>query len=53
MTTATFTNRKTNETYTLKNVQDLSQAWNLATFVCKRMGWNFDMFCNDVKVKIS
>jgi hypothetical protein len=48
---ATYFNKATGETYTLKGVNSLKQAWNMAEFVCKRNDWNLSMFCNDVRVK--
>lgn len=48
---ATYTNKATGETYTLKGIKSLKQAWKLAEFVCRRNNWNFSMFCFDVKVK--
>jgi hypothetical protein len=50
---AIYTNTATNETYTLAGVKSISEAWNLASFVCSRNGWNFSMFCEDVRVKLS
>jgi len=47
---ATYTNKATGETYKMGGVKNLEQAWNLAEFVCNRKNWNFEMFCNDVKV---
>lgn len=51
--TATYTNKATNETYRIGGIKGLAQAWNLAPFVCSRMGWNLSMFSYDVKVKLS
>ena len=51
-TTATYRNTATGETYKLSGVKNLRQAWEMAEFVCRRNGWNFAMFCNDVKVSI-
>tara|TARA_R110000744_G_scaffold46026_2_gene101953 strand:- start:2342 stop:2491 length:150 start_codon:yes stop_codon:yes gene_type:complete len=39
MKRATYTNRLTNETYTIAGVENLAQAWNLVNFACKRNGW--------------
>lgn len=48
-----YTNNATGETYTLKGVCSLKQAWNLAEFVCQRNNWNLSTFCFDVTVKFS
>lgn len=48
---ATYTNKATNEVYTLRGVKSLEQAWNMAEFVCRRNNWNLSMFCYDVTVK--
>jgi hypothetical protein len=36
----TYTNKSTQETYLIKGVSSLEQAWSLAEFVCKRNNWN-------------
>lgn len=50
--TAVYYNRATEETYKIRGVRDLEQAWNLAEFVCNRNNWNLSMFCHDVQVKL-
>lgn len=49
---ATYYNKQTKETYTLAGVESLKKAWCLSKFVCNRMGWNHDMFCDDVAVNL-
>ena len=53
MKKATYTNRETNETYTLSGVNNIGQAFNLSGIVCDRMGWDFDMFACDVRITLS
>lgn len=52
MKTAIYTNIKTNETYEISGIKELSHAWLLSKFVCKRNNWNFNMFSNDVLIKL-
>jgi len=52
MNRAIYTNKATNETHTIANVRDLAQAWSLAGLVCRRKGWNFQMFAFDVLVTV-
>lgn len=48
---ATYTNKQTNETYTLNGVKSLKKAWSLSKFVCEKNNWNHETFCLDVTVK--
>lgn len=50
---ATYFHKLSGQTYTLRGVKSLSQAWALAKIVCERNNWNFDMFCEDVRVKFT
>lgn len=50
---ATYTNKQTGETYRLAGVKNLAQAWRLSEFVANRMGWNVEMFADDVKVRFT
>nr|BFF40253.1 hypothetical protein BACY1_20580 [Tenacibaculum mesophilum] len=50
--TAIYTNKCTKEVYEIGGVKDLPQAWRLSNFVCSRMNWNLNMFCEDVIVRV-
>lgn len=50
---ATYFNKATRETYTLRGITSLKQAWNMAEFVCERNNWNLSMFSYDVVVKFN
>jgi hypothetical protein len=49
--TITYTNQITGERTKRENLKDFAAAWALAQEICDEMNWNFDMFCEDVKVK--
>lgn len=51
--TATYTNTQTKETYELGGISDLAKAWRMSHMVCSRMGWNEEMFSDDVRVSLS
>ncbi len=48
---ATFYNRATGETHTIRGVKNAKQMTNLAEFVAKRKGWNYNTFASDVQMK--
>ena len=52
MKKAIYTNKATEETYTLAGVTGIEQAWDMWKFVCGRNNWNPATFINDVTVKI-
>lgn len=53
MKTAIYTNKATNEIYRLGGINNIGQAWALASVACNRMNWNLDMFSDDVKIKLA
>jgi len=52
MNTAIYTNKALNETHKISGVSGIEQAWNLAEYVCRRKGWNFEAFCLDCNVRV-
>lgn len=50
--TAKYYNKQLDETYEIGGVNGIAGAWRLSQFVCNRMGWNHDMFCDDVLVRV-
>lgn len=52
MKTATYTNRHLNQVTTM-NVLGLKNAWDVVPNVCLRMGWNVNMFANNVKITLN
>ena len=48
---ALYMNQPLKEYYILGGVKDLAHAWNAASFVSHRTGWNEGMFSTDVRVR--
>jgi len=52
MKTATYTNKYTNEVYTLAGVKNIAHAWKLLNFVGQRTGWSNAPLADDFVIRV-
>jgi hypothetical protein len=55
MIKATYTNKATKETYSISGENiTLEKAWGgLLEMACRRMSWNYEMACEDLKISVN